>query len=1072
MQNFLSKEEMQRRVAQALLCVSVFNLGMDITPKVVKGNISISSSDIAKAETGALKVGDTVKLSDLYVGDTFKASGIEWMVVAKNHEGYPGGSVTVMSKDILENRAFDDTGTYGSNHWGNSDLRKYLNGEFYNKLDPNFRAAILETNLVNIENEANNYNYDKCGAPSYSGKTYYTQDKIFIPSFEELGIKNISWARKVGEDYGAFKTNESRIAKLNGNNWYYWTRVPYYGISYHVCGVGSDGSYNGYYGADCESVGVRAALNLKSDILLEYTGNDSLVYNNEDEAYKIQLGVATNAIVKAESSKTQADVTSARDLVKALRPADKTALTARLDAVQKYIDTENAYKAQLATATNAVVKAEGSKLQGDVDAARKLVNSLRNSDKNSLNSRLDAVQKYIDTENAYKAQLTTATNAVVKAENSKLQADVTSARDLVKALRPNDKTALTARLDAVQKYIDTENAYKAQLATATNAVVKAEGSKAQSDVTSARNLVNNLRNNDKTALTTRLDAIQKYINTENAYKAQLATATNAVVKAESSKLQADVNSARNLVKALRPTDKTALTTRLDTVQKYIDTENAYKAQLGSATNAIVKAESSKTQADVNNARDLVKALRPNDKTALNSRLDAVQKYIDTENAYKAQLATATNAVIKAEGSKTQANVNSARNLVNALRPTDKTALTTRLDTVQKYIDTENAYKAQLATATNAVVKAENSKAQIDIDSARVLVNALPDGKEKTELTKRLDNLQQAIINDKIDELKDKTDISQDELDELQSIIDNLPAGEAKEKAEKDLQDAIDAITNIQAATKLVEKAEKTLLREDYNTAYSAVTALPQMKGKSELLNRLMKLNAAINRKDSEKRVQTLTNVRDAEKLVRKASISKSTEDIAKAQEAINKLPEGKNRDRLQTWLDSFADNTKLTPSLKLNYQRDAERAIKHAEIVRTQETIDAAQDKIDVLPDTMNIKTAYQSRLDRVTIKGSLESMSALDKLRAAEKAVKRAESNHTVESVTEAEKLVNALSDNDRKEFLQLRVTAEKLMQEAEKKPSEEKITAVQTAIGKLPYGNVKYNLLKRIAAVQKQLK
>ncbi|HBF78302.1 MAG TPA: hypothetical protein DDX02_10790, partial [Clostridiaceae bacterium] len=42
---------MQRRVAQALLCVSVFNLGMDITPpKVVNGNISISSSDIAKAE--------------------------------------------------------------------------------------------------------------------------------------------------------------------------------------------------------------------------------------------------------------------------------------------------------------------------------------------------------------------------------------------------------------------------------------------------------------------------------------------------------------------------------------------------------------------------------------------------------------------------------------------------------------------------------------------------------------------------------------------------------------------------------------------------------------------------------------------------------------------------------------------------------------------------------------------------------------------------------------------------------------------------------------------------------------
>jgi hypothetical protein len=210
MQNFLSKEEMQRRVAQALLCVSVFNLGMDITPpKMVNGNISITSSDIAKAEeTKTLKIGDTVKLSDLCVGDIFKASGIEWMVVAKNHEGYPANSVTVMSKDILENRAFN---TNGSNHWGNSSLRKYLNGEFYNKLDPNFRAEILETNLINID---------------YSSKTYYTQDKIFIPSFEELGLKNISYAKPVGTDYGAFRTNESRIAKLSGSNSYYWARVP------------------------------------------------------------------------------------------------------------------------------------------------------------------------------------------------------------------------------------------------------------------------------------------------------------------------------------------------------------------------------------------------------------------------------------------------------------------------------------------------------------------------------------------------------------------------------------------------------------------------------------------------------------------------------------------------------------------------------------------------------------------------------------------------------------------------------------------------------------------------------
>ncbi len=309
-----------------------------------------------------LKIGDTVKLSDLQVGDIFKASDIEWMVVAKNHKGYPVNSVTVISQDILEKRAFDKhIGKFGSNHWGNSDLRKYLNGEFYNKLDPSFRAAILETNLGNIENKANNNNYNKYGAPGYNGETYYTKDKIFIPSLEELGLKDISYGRKVGEDYGAFRTNESRIAKLNSNTEYYWVRVPYCGYSYYVCRVDSGGS--NYYGnARNESVGVRAALNLKSDIPLEYAGNNSLIYNNENKAYKIQLGAAANTI-------NNIDLTN------------KNSLITRLNAVQKYIDTENAYKAQLTTATNAVVKAENSKLQVDVDIAMALVKTLKDSDK-------------------------------------------------------------------------------------------------------------------------------------------------------------------------------------------------------------------------------------------------------------------------------------------------------------------------------------------------------------------------------------------------------------------------------------------------------------------------------------------------------------------------------------------------------------------------------------------------------------------------------------------------------------------------------------------------------------------
>ena len=48
-------------------------------------------------------------------------------------------------------------------------------------------------------------------------------------------------------------------------------------------------------------------------------------------------------------------------------------------------------------------------------------------------------------------------------------------------------------------------------------------------------------------------------------------------------------------------------------------------------------------------------------------------------------------------------------------------------------------------ATNAVIKAEGSKLQLDVDSAIILVNALPDGTDKTNLTNRL-NVVQAIID--------------------------------------------------------------------------------------------------------------------------------------------------------------------------------------------------------------------------------------------------------------------------------------------------------------------------------------
>jgi FOG: Glucan-binding domain (YG repeat) len=193
---------------------------------------------------------------------------------------------------------------------------------------------------------------------------------------------------------------------------------------------------------------------VKDDVLsvtlTDNSGNTTKTYSTIDaNAEALALSQATDAVVKAESSKAQVDVNSAKSLVDILSDgSDKSSLISRLDVVQADINAQ-----ALLLATDAVTKAEGSKLQADVDSARTLVNALSSSaDKTSLSQRLDTVQTAINTAKA----IQDATDAVIKAEGSKVQSDVDSARALVTLLSSStEKTDLTQRLDAVQTIIDS-----------------------------------------------------------------------------------------------------------------------------------------------------------------------------------------------------------------------------------------------------------------------------------------------------------------------------------------------------------------------------------------------------------------------------------------------------------------------------------------------------------------------------------------------------------------------------------------------------------------------------------------
>ncbi|KOY65377.1 OmpL47-type beta-barrel domain-containing protein [Clostridium sporogenes] len=271
------KKVINKKITQALIGVTTLGtvLAMPISIDMQDNSIGIVKNNKVFADDN-IKAGETVQVGQLMPGDIFSISGIDWVVVDKNHEGYPENSVTVMSNDVLEHSRFDSSvGEFGSNHWGNSDLRKYLNGKFYNELSDDLKAGILTTNLINQGNieEEGKLSY---GAPGYGGKIYYTQDKVFLPSLQELGVGWESDIRPIGIDYKSFNSREARksgyvnrLSLSDGTS--YWTRSPKYTSSIGIINLaGEAGGIN-----NCNhgfNIGFRPVLNLKPDICVAYKG--------------------------------------------------------------------------------------------------------------------------------------------------------------------------------------------------------------------------------------------------------------------------------------------------------------------------------------------------------------------------------------------------------------------------------------------------------------------------------------------------------------------------------------------------------------------------------------------------------------------------------------------------------------------------------------------------------------------------------------------------------------------------------------------------------------------------------
>ncbi|MFS0665603.1 S8 family serine peptidase [Bacillus mojavensis] len=264
------------------------------------------------------------------------------------------------------------------------------------------------------------------------------------------------------------------------------------------------------------------------------------------------------------------------------------------------------------------------------------------------------------------------------------------------------------------------------------------------------------------------------------------------------------------------------------------------------------------------------------------------------------------------------------------------------------------YKAQqadkaYAAAEQAVKKAEQTKAQADIDKARKLVSQLPDSNAKKALQKRLDKVQ-AYRN--VKDAKDKVAKAEkyktkQTVDTAQAAINKLPNGTDKKNLQKRLDQVKRYIASKQAKDK-VAKAEKSKKKTDVSSAQSAVSKLPASSEKTSLQKRLNKVKSI--------------NVKTAQQSVAAAEKKSTDANAAKAQKAVNELQSGKDKTSLQKRLDKVKKKVAAAEAKKVEA---AKAKVKKAEKDKTKKSKTAAQSAVNQLK-ASHEKTKLQKRLNAV----------------------------------------------------------------------------------------------------------
>ncbi|ADZ81993.1 DUF6273 domain-containing protein [Cellulosilyticum lentocellum] len=157
-------------------------------------------------------------MENFKMDSTLSFGGYNWRVL-----DIQDNVALLITEDIIEQRAYHDA--YKDITWADCSLRKYLNGEFYDKFSEADKSRIMPVLNKNLDNQW----YGSKGGVD-------TKDSIFLLSIEEVckyfgdsrsklynrGKNQRYWFERKDEN------NNKRIAGFEGETWgsWWWLRSP------------------------------------------------------------------------------------------------------------------------------------------------------------------------------------------------------------------------------------------------------------------------------------------------------------------------------------------------------------------------------------------------------------------------------------------------------------------------------------------------------------------------------------------------------------------------------------------------------------------------------------------------------------------------------------------------------------------------------------------------------------------------------------------------------------------------------------------------------------------------------